>query len=282
MRTALAALVCVLVPGVLHAQSDVPLPRNDVTVSTGLIDAQYRQADTYDRWHGSVFGGINVGRYWTDHQKTEVEAGWLSAAQSSRYEAVTIGADRAYVESDYLFRDLKLSVSQSVQFGRNQWADPFIGAGVDIDYLRTSEDRPSQISTIIVSSRDNRSVFVPGVREREARVRAVPFANRRQLGHHARAEDENSRAAAARAVRNTRSDCAERERQQCRQSRGDWPGRRGGLVSRPCRDSRLRAGLASGGVPESADDIVMNLPHVGFAGTCHRTWPGSSVGRAYD
>jgi hypothetical protein len=181
MRRALAALVCVLVPGLLHAQSDTPLlPRNDVTVSTGLIGAQYRQtADIYDRWHGSVFGGMNFGHYWTDNHKTEVEAGWLSTATSHSYEAIPIGADRAYVQSEYLFKDLRLSLSQSVQFGRNAWIHPFVGAGVDIDYLRTTEDRPPQFSTIFVSttsSRDNRSVLVPGLREREAKVRAVPFA----------------------------------------------------------------------------------------------------------
>jgi len=181
MRTAIAAFVCVLIPGLLHAQSDVPqLPRNDVTVSTGLINAQYRQtADIYDRWHGSVFGGINFGRYWTDHYKTEVEAGWLSTAESHSYELVQIGPDRAYVQSQYVFKDLRLSFSQSVQFGRNQWIHPFLGAGVDIDYLRTSEDRPAQISTVFassVSARDNRSVSIQGLRERETAVRAVPFA----------------------------------------------------------------------------------------------------------
>lgn len=181
MRTALAALVCVLVPGLLHAQSDVPqLPRNDVTVSTGLIDAQYRQtADVYERWHGSVFGGINFGHYWSDHYKTELEAGWLSAAKSHSYEAILIGADRAFVQSEYLFKDLRLSFSQSVQFGRNAWIHPFAGAGVDLDYLRTTEDRPPQFSTVFVgsiSSRDNRSVLIPGVREHETSIRAVPFA----------------------------------------------------------------------------------------------------------
>jgi opacity protein-like surface antigen len=139
----------------LHAQSDAPdLPKNDVTLSTGLIDAQYRQtADIYDRWHGSVFGGINLGHYWTDHSKTEVEAGWLSTAKSQSYEAVAIGADRAYVQSEYLFKDLRLSLSQSVQLGRNAWIHPFVGAGLDLDYLRTTEDRPPQFSSIFVSSR---------------------------------------------------------------------------------------------------------------------------------
>jgi hypothetical protein len=181
MRTALAALVCVLVPGLLHAQSDEPqLRRNDVTVSTGLSDAQHRQtADLYQRWHGSVFGGINFGHYWTDNYKTEVEAGWLSTAKSHGYELLPIGGAGAYVQSEYLFKDLRLSLSQSVQFGRNAWIHPFLGAGVDLDYLRITEDRPPQISTIFASStasRDNRSVSVPGLRERDTTLRAVPFA----------------------------------------------------------------------------------------------------------
>ncbi len=181
MRTTIAALVCVLVPGLLHAQPDVPqLPRNDVTVSTGLIGAQYRQtADIYDRWHGSVFGGVNFGHYWTDNHKTEVEAGWLSTAKSHSYEAVQIGADRAFVQSEYFFKDLRLSLSQSVQFGRNAWIHPFVGGGVDIDYLRTTEDRAPQFITIFAtspSSRDTRSVLVPELHERETTMRAVPFA----------------------------------------------------------------------------------------------------------
>jgi len=181
MRTAIAAVVCVLVPGLLHAQSDAPrLLRNDGTVSIGLIGAQYRQtADIYDHWHGSVFGAVNFGHYWTDNHKSEVEAGWLSTVKSNSYEAVSIGADRAFVESEYLFKDLRLSLSQSVQFGRNAWIHPFVGGGVDIDYLRTTEDRVPQVTTIFlsgVSSRDTRSVPVPGLHERETTVRAVPFA----------------------------------------------------------------------------------------------------------
>jgi hypothetical protein len=92
---------------------------------------------------------------------------------------VLIGADRAFVQSEYFFRDLRLSLSQSVQFGRNAWIHPFVGGGVDIDYLRTTEDRAQQFTTIFAtspSSRDTRSVPVPELHERETTMRAVPFA----------------------------------------------------------------------------------------------------------
>lgn len=177
MRTAFAALVCVFVPAVLHAQSDVrPLPRNDATVSTGWIGARHpHPADTYDDWHGSLFGGIGFGRYWTDHLKTEIEAGWLSTVKSERYQTVVVGLDPTYAESDVFFKDLRLSLAQSVQFGHNAWIHPFLGAGVDVDYLRTIEDRATQVNTIFLSSRDSRSVVVPEVHARETRFRAVPF-----------------------------------------------------------------------------------------------------------
>jgi hypothetical protein len=117
---------------------------------------------------------VNLGRYWTDNLKTEIEGGWLSRAKVESYETIDVGADRVYAESDYVLEDLRLSISQSVQFGRNAWTHPFLGAGVDIDYLRTTEDRPPQQGFAYTGSQ-SRSVFVPGAHEREAKVRAVPF-----------------------------------------------------------------------------------------------------------
>jgi hypothetical protein len=177
MRTAFATLICVLLPGLLQAQSGPPpLPHNDVTLSIGAIGVQYRPANTYDRWHASVFGGINFGHYWTDHAKTDVEAVWVSPAKAQSYEPIFIGGDRAFAQTDYVFRDLRLSISQSVQFGRNAWVHPFLGVGIDVDYLRMQEDRSAQSSPVFVSTRETRSVLVPGSREHSASVRAVPFA----------------------------------------------------------------------------------------------------------
>ena len=175
MRTAIAALVCVLAPALAHAQSDVsPLPRNDVTVSTGWIGSEHSET-RYNRWHGSLYGGLGVGHYWTDNLKTEVEAAWLSPTKSTSYEEIIIGADRTYAESDYLFRDLKLSVAQSFQFGRNAWIHPFLAAGADVQRLQTTEDRAPQVRTIFVNGRENRAVLVPGLHERELSVRVRPF-----------------------------------------------------------------------------------------------------------
>jgi hypothetical protein len=178
MRTALAALACVLVPALLHAQTDgPPSTRNDVTVSTGWIGARYRNVDDYRQWHGSLFGGANVGHYWTENLKTDVEAGWLSTTKAHSYESIFINGDRAFVQGDYVVKDLKLSVSQIFQFGHHAWVHPFLGAGVDLDHRRTAEDRPSQQAFVYpTGSGPSRSILIPGIHERVRAVRAVGFA----------------------------------------------------------------------------------------------------------
>lgn len=178
MRTALAALMCVLVPGLLHAQTDPPsLHRNDVTVSTGWTLAHYRHVSDYAPWHGSLFGGANLGHYWTENLKTEVEAGWMSTTKSPSYEPVILNGERAYVQGDYVFHDLKLSVSQTFQFGHNAWVHPYLGAGIDLDYLRTTEDRPSQQAYVYpTNGGPSRAILIAGVHERDEAARAVGFA----------------------------------------------------------------------------------------------------------
>jgi opacity protein-like surface antigen len=177
MRTVLAACLCVLVPTLAFAQIDAPrVPRNDVTLSTGWVGTRQRHFDTYTRWSGSLFGGLNVGHYWTDNLKTDVEAGWLSTTRSHPYETITLGTDRGYVQSDYVRKDLKLSVSQIVQFGRHAWVHPFLGAGVELDYLRTTEDRaPQEVTVYGTSGSQGRRVLIPGIHEQETNTRAVPF-----------------------------------------------------------------------------------------------------------
>jgi hypothetical protein len=176
MRKALATLVCVLVPVLAQAQTDIaPLPRNDATVSIGWFGAEYPEVGTYDRWHASLFTGFAFGHYWTDHLKTEIEAAWLSEATARTYEDIVIDGDRTYAESVYRFKDVKVSFGQSLQFGRNAWVHPFVAAGVDLDRLQSIEDRPAQFQNIFLSGRGTRTVLIPQVRETETSVQVRPF-----------------------------------------------------------------------------------------------------------
>jgi hypothetical protein len=160
-------------PQPLLAQDSAPvLRRSEVTASTGWIGAEYGLSE-YDQWHASLFGGLSVGHYGTDHLKTEVEAGWLSKATARDYEEIQIGADRVYAASDYTFKDFRLSLSQSVQFGRNAWVHPFLGVGVDLDVLRSHEIRPAQQGFVLTSG--SQRVAIPAMEESETTVRGVPF-----------------------------------------------------------------------------------------------------------
>jgi hypothetical protein len=171
---------CLFLPALALGQTDspAPLPQNDLTLSTGWNGSWFELEDAYDQWHSGLFGGLSFGHYWTDNLKTEAEAGWVSTAKTRSFETISIGANRAYVNSDYLFRDLRVSLSQSVQFGRNAWIHPFLGAGADITYRRTTEDRAPQFATVIVTSPPfgpSSQVFVPGEKEDEAGVKVIPF-----------------------------------------------------------------------------------------------------------
>lgn len=178
MRKGLATLMCALAPALAHAQAPsevAPLPRNDATASIGWFGAEYDEVGRYNRWHGSLFTGISLGHYWTDNLKTEVEAAWLGQAHADAYEEIVFGEDRTYAESDYRFRDIKVSLAQAFQFGRNAWVHPFLAGGVDVDRLQSTEDRPPQNRVIYLSNRDTRTVFIPGFRETETSVRVRPF-----------------------------------------------------------------------------------------------------------
>ena len=176
MRKALATLICVLSPALAHAQAEVArLPRNDAALSIGWFGAEYPEVGRYDRWHASLFTGLGVGHYWTDNLKTEVEAAWLTQATARSYEDIVIDGNRTYADSTYRFKNLKVSFAQTYQFGRNNWVHPFLSAGADVDRRQTTEDRPPQFRSVSLSSRDTRTVLIPGARETATTVQVRPF-----------------------------------------------------------------------------------------------------------
>jgi hypothetical protein len=165
------------VPTMARAQpSVIPLPRNDVVISIGWFGGDYLDRDTYDLgWKPSVHLGLGGGHYWTDNLKTEVEAVWISPVETTSYEQVPIGGGFSYGRTAYRFQSSKLSFSQTYQFGRNAWVHPFLAAGVDVDYLRSVEDRPIQLATTVVNNRTGIPVQIPALHETESTIQARPF-----------------------------------------------------------------------------------------------------------
>ena len=169
---ALCALSACAAPAA--AQTVMQLPRNDVSAKLGWSGSKYAELEPYDRWHSSLFSGLSAGHYWIDHLKTEVEVGWFSRVNSGTYAQQQTEAGAAFVRIDYRIQTYSMSISQLYQFGRNAWVHPFVGAGADINSVRTLEDRPAQSAYLL--SQPQRSISLPAQIETHNAVRLRPVA----------------------------------------------------------------------------------------------------------
>jgi hypothetical protein len=174
MRFTLVLLACLIFPTWAAAQA--LLPRNDAAVSIGWSGSEYR-LEEYDRWRGNLFLSTTGGRFWTDHLKTDIEAGWHSRTNSESYDEVIVDGVQTYAISNYRVRDLRLSISQSYQFGRNQWVHPYVSVGADVIHRQSVRDRPTQSrpQTVSSSGRPFISVTIPARHESETRMLVRPF-----------------------------------------------------------------------------------------------------------
>ena len=65
-KIALALAIMAVTAAPAYAQTPVPLPKNDVTVSIGWFGARYPGLASYNRWHQSLLSGSGAG-----HSATE-------------------------------------------------------------------------------------------------------------------------------------------------------------------------------------------------------------------
>ena len=103
-----------------------------------------RDNDPFDRpdhnWtHAILYGGGGVGWYWTEHLKTQVDAGGGTPARHYQYRARTINGFQASEISRVRVTRPSVALSQHYQFFRNEWFHPRLGAGVDIAWQTKTE-----------------------------------------------------------------------------------------------------------------------------------------------
>ena len=119
-----------------------PVSQADLSVAVGWLNAEQSEVDTYrggnDWYNRSVYGGVGLGWYWTDHWKTEVDGGVSSSADLWAYTTRVIDGRGVSVSTRYTFSTKRLAVGQQYQFYRNTWVHPFLGAGLDLTWERTS------------------------------------------------------------------------------------------------------------------------------------------------
>jgi hypothetical protein len=90
-------------------------------------------------WADSLFGGPSMGWYWTDHLKTEIDAGAGTTASAYASEPLVINGRTSYSFIDSSVTRRAAGISQHYQFFRNAWFHPYVGAGATITWQRVTE-----------------------------------------------------------------------------------------------------------------------------------------------
>ena len=93
-----------------------------------------------DWYNRGLYGGGSLGRYWTDHHKTEVEAGGSTAARFDVFRGYPADKPVGYANSVLRFGTRRIAISQHYQFFRNAWFHPHVAAGADVNWETTTED----------------------------------------------------------------------------------------------------------------------------------------------
>jgi hypothetical protein len=180
MRT--AALVVLTLVGTVEAApcqtTPGPVARFDLAASLGSSSTDHGELSDYSNWTTGLLTAVNAGYYWTDHNKSEVEAGWIGKNTEDVYERLDNADGRfGYAYSTHTFETFRVTIAQTYQFGRNAWVHPFVGAGLDIDRDTHTTDREAQtVTTYSGSSGRASSLRVAARHDVETTVRSLPFA----------------------------------------------------------------------------------------------------------
>jgi opacity protein-like surface antigen len=159
MKGFLAAVVLILAGGT-PAFAQGPLMRGDVSGTLGWLAAATGDYDYYDHWYSSFLGELGAGWYWSNHAKLEISGG--ATKERTVYGSVTFVQNglQHYGASRQRFSTRRLSIAQLYQMGDNQWFHPYVGAGVDVVWERTSR-RDEAMFSYDIAARQNRLLRNP-------------------------------------------------------------------------------------------------------------------------
>jgi hypothetical protein len=127
-----------------QAASGTPPTGVDVSGTLGWLNVNKSELAIADEWYNrSLHASVSAGYYWATHHKTEIEASRSTRATLFGSEQVVIGGVRRFISSTQQFDTRRVSIGQQYQFGRNAWFHPYLGAGLDLNWERVSqEDQP--------------------------------------------------------------------------------------------------------------------------------------------
>jgi opacity protein-like surface antigen len=161
LRTiALAGLASWLATGPCAAQSPpggapAAFKRFDATGYLAWYRGQRDHTDfgvSRDDWYSAPLGAVSVGRYWTEHLKTEIEVSATGRGRTASGEFERLGPDLSRsILREHLYTVRTVSLVASYQFLHNAWVHPFAGAGLDLDWERRRTTSQVQIFSTSVS-----------------------------------------------------------------------------------------------------------------------------------
>lgn len=126
----------------------IELPHYDVTVLGGWGAVREVDERSYASWDGVGVVALEIGRYWTDHVKSELQVQFTSEARSyGGYPERSIDPGATipiFRYSERFTRVASVAMTAQYQFFRNQWFHPFLGAGVSLDRDRVRLVWPEQ------------------------------------------------------------------------------------------------------------------------------------------
>jgi hypothetical protein len=117
-------------------------------VTAGLFEANPKQTDgPYgDDWYSQGRYGLSVGRFWTEHIKTEMEV--AATGEGTRYTqryATVPGVPPYYpVNVQEYYQLAQLSGRAVWQFFENSWVHPYVFGGLSVDAERHRVVIPEQ------------------------------------------------------------------------------------------------------------------------------------------
>lgn len=122
----------------------------DFTAGTGGWWGRPDGADTAepydDEWFGTWTGSVSLGRYWTEHIKTEVDATFTSEGERYIVRQVQFPGERAprFFTVNQQHQERSVAALMTLQAGRNWWVHPFLQGGVSVDWdeVRSEEFPP--------------------------------------------------------------------------------------------------------------------------------------------
>lgn len=141
MKT-LATLALLLTASAAAAQppADPALPRADVQAAIGWQNLRVDTGLSNNNWINAVaLFDASAGWYWTEHLRTQVDAGIGTTARATRFVDRSVGTRTAFQTIDTQVRPATFAISQQYQFFHNAVFHPHVGAGLLVRSERVHE-----------------------------------------------------------------------------------------------------------------------------------------------